>query len=137
MHFLPSGEVFSGFFIFTPLCKAPNKKATKVSSLPLRPKDFLILCIILIIPHYWALSNNLLLILLCEAALRCEVRGCCPLKHLGAKNPFNSLKELGPTQTATAIFIDYGLLMIDYWENAMDRRQMTDDGGRKKEGGSN
>ncbi len=28
---------------------------------------------------------------------------------------YNNLKELGPTQTATGIFIDYGLLMIDYW----------------------
>jgi len=98
MHFLPSGEVFSGFFIFTPLGKEPNKKATKVSSLPLRTKDFLIFCILLIIPHYWALSNNLLL-------------RDCPLKHLGAKYPFNNLKELGPTQTSTAIFIDYGLLI--------------------------
>jgi len=69
MHFLPSGEVFSGFFIFTPIGKAPNKKATKVSNLPLRLKDFLIFCVLLIIPHYRALSNNLLLILLCEAAL--------------------------------------------------------------------
>jgi hypothetical protein len=48
------------------------------------------------------LSNNLLL-------------RDCPLKHLGATYPFNNLKELGLTQTATAIFIDYGLLMIDYW----------------------
>jgi hypothetical protein len=29
-HFLPSGEVFSGFFILTPF----NEKATKVSYLP-------------------------------------------------------------------------------------------------------
>jgi hypothetical protein len=28
---------------------------------------------------------------------------------------YNNLKELGPTQTAMGIFIDYGLLVIDYW----------------------
>jgi hypothetical protein len=51
LHFLLSGEVFSGFFILTPF----NEKATKVSYLPLRLKDFLIFCIVLffsIIPHF-------------------------------------------------------------------------------------
>ena len=59
MHFLPSAEVFSGFLVVTPLGKTPNKKATKVSCLPPRPKDFLIFCVALFIPHYLALSNNL------------------------------------------------------------------------------
>jgi len=48
LHFLPSGEVFSGFFILTPL----SKKATKVSYLPLRLKDFLIFCIVLFFVYY-------------------------------------------------------------------------------------
>jgi len=61
MHFLPSAEVFSGFTIVTPIGRTTNKKAAKVSCLPLRPKDFPIFCIVLFIPHYWALSNNLLL----------------------------------------------------------------------------
>src|SRR4030042_5059077 len=61
-HFLSLAEVFSIFFpIVTPVCKSPNKKAVKVRCLPLRPKDFLIFCILSFIPHYWALSNNLLL----------------------------------------------------------------------------
>jgi hypothetical protein len=41
--------------------RAPNNKAAKVSCLPLGPEDFLIFCLVLSIPHYWALSNNLLL----------------------------------------------------------------------------
>jgi hypothetical protein len=61
MHFLPSGEVFSIFTIATPKDTALNKKAAKVSHLPLQLKDFLIFCnVLLIIPHHWALSNNLL-----------------------------------------------------------------------------
>ena len=60
MHFLPSAEVFSICFIFTPLVRAPNKKAAKVSYLPSRPKDSLIFCIILFIPYHWALSSNIL-----------------------------------------------------------------------------
>jgi len=39
LHILPSGEVFSIFFIIAPVIK----KAAKVSCLPLRLKDFLIL----------------------------------------------------------------------------------------------
>jgi len=88
VHFLLSAEVFSIFPIVTPIGKLPNKKAVKVvkvSCLRLRPKDFLIFRIILLIPHYWALSNNLFY--------------------------YNNLKELGPTQTAAGIFIDYGVLM--------------------------
>jgi hypothetical protein len=81
MHFLLSAEVFSIFTIVTPIGKLPNKKAVKVSCLRLRPKDVLIFCIILLIPHYWALSNNLFY--------------------------YNNLKELGPAQTAAGIFIDY------------------------------
>ena len=58
VHFLSLAEVFSIFFpIVTPLGKSPNKKAVKVKCLPLRPKDFLIFCIVLFIPHYWALSS--------------------------------------------------------------------------------
>ena len=41
--------------------RTPNKKAAKVSCLPLGPEDFLIFSVVLSIPHYWALSNNLLL----------------------------------------------------------------------------
>ena len=48
MHFLPSAEVFSVFPIVTPTGRAPNKKATKISCLPLRPKDFLIFCFVCI-----------------------------------------------------------------------------------------
>jgi len=60
IHFLPLAEVFIGFPIVTPLDRAPNKKATKVSCLPLRPKDFLIFYVVLIILRRWGLSNNLL-----------------------------------------------------------------------------
>jgi len=48
LHFLLSGEVFRGFFILTPF----NEKATKVSYLPLRLKDFLIFCIVLFFDYY-------------------------------------------------------------------------------------
>ncbi len=48
LHFLLSGEVFSGFFILTPF----NEKATKVSYLPLRLKDSLIFCIVLFFTYY-------------------------------------------------------------------------------------
>ena len=51
MHFLPWAEVFSGFFIVTPIGISPSKKGVKVSCLPLQPKDFLIFCILLFIPH--------------------------------------------------------------------------------------
>jgi hypothetical protein len=93
MHFLPSAEVFSVFPIVTPIGRAPNKKAikaTKISCLPLRPKDFLIFCFVLYYIYH--------IIGLCQTIFY-----------------YNNLKELGPTQTATGIFIDYGLLMIDYW----------------------
>jgi len=84
MHFLPLGEVFSAFFIVTPLCRSPNKKATKVSSLPLWLKDFLIFRALSIIPHYWALSNNLLLILLCPLpSVLCRPSSVvCPLSSV-------------------------------------------------------
>jgi len=74
MHFLPSAEVFSIFPIVTPLGRVPNKKATKVSYLPPRPKDFLIFCVVLFIPHYWALSNNLF--------IATEGSECFILRHL-------------------------------------------------------
>jgi hypothetical protein len=41
-HILPSAEVFILFVIITPLAGEPNKKAAKVSYLPLRLKDSLI-----------------------------------------------------------------------------------------------
>jgi hypothetical protein len=49
-HFLPSAEVFSLFVIITPLAGEPNKKAAKVSYLPLRLKDSLIFSINTFIP---------------------------------------------------------------------------------------
>jgi ABC-type uncharacterized transport system permease subunit len=60
-HILLSGDVFSVFAIITPLSEnAKRKKAAKVSYLPLQLKEFLIFCAS-ILPHYWALSNNLLI----------------------------------------------------------------------------
>ena len=57
-HFLPSDEVFKGFFIYTPL----SKKATKVSYLPLRLKDFLILLYYIWV--YYSVFNRIVNILL-------------------------------------------------------------------------
>jgi hypothetical protein len=54
LHFLLSGEVFSGFFILTPF----NEKAAKVSYLPLRLKDSLIFYIICLYHNYCDLSND-------------------------------------------------------------------------------
>jgi hypothetical protein len=41
--------------------RVPNNKAAKVSRLPLGPEDFLNFCLVLSIPHYWALSNKFLI----------------------------------------------------------------------------
>jgi len=89
MHFLPSAEVFSIFPIVYPIGKSPNKKAVKVSCLRLRPKDFLIFCTVLY-----------------------HIIGLCQIIFY-----YNNLKELGPTQTVTGIFIDYGFL-----RQAQDKR---------------
>jgi len=51
MHFLPWAEVFSIFFIVTPIGKSSIKKGVKVSCSPRWTKDFLIFCVLLFIPH--------------------------------------------------------------------------------------
>src|SRR4030042_439753 len=62
-HFLSLAEVFSLFLIVTPADRAPNKKAAKVSCLPLQLKEFLIFCVFISLPHYYPLCQTFFLLI--------------------------------------------------------------------------